>query len=184
MTATTSPPSARSARKPQPVVEPDSPRWRRPSNAGGRNRDGHRAVAARPADTANTHPGRLRATVHNGVAGGLDTRTDHQRRACSGATRHGHYIRHPVCRDTAHRAATGTDDRCQRAPGHDAAAAHHARAHQRQPRITPAVSQPDSAPEERTGRRATRRPSLADGSRHAGSQEAHSIPRTPSERSR
>jgi hypothetical protein len=74
-----------------------------------------------------------------------------------------------VGRDTDHgagaAAATGTDDRCQRAPRHDASFAHHARPHQRQPRITPAVSQPDSAQEERTGRRATRRNSLADGSR-------------------
>ena len=45
-------------------------------------------------------PGRLRATVDNGVAGCVDARTDRHRRARSGAS-------------------------CQRAPRHDAAAAHH-----------------------------------------------------------
>jgi hypothetical protein len=60
----------------------------------------------------------------------------------------------------------------------------HARAQQCRPRVTPTVSEPDPASKQQSTGRAARGTSVADGLRHAGSQEPHSITDTPTGRAR
>jgi hypothetical protein len=92
-------PIARTTRGRQPMVAPNSPRRRRPSNACGRGGDGHCAASASPASTANSHSERLHATAHSGVysyiPGDVNDGADHDRRTCSRLTGHGQYIRRP-----------------------------------------------------------------------------------------